>query len=157
MFYLCIFCYFDTKFSSMIFFFFFFLCITQLTLVFSVLYWKLCRRQLAADLADTPFSLLPAPHGSALVGLNSKNPPKIMIQTIREIDWLYLCLQQFDKFLNLKRNAMTGNGRYANFSKNCQHGKNREITKSSELFLAGFSYLEPLCGCTTALLKQQLR
>ena len=156
-FYLCIFCYFDTKFSSMIFFFFFFLCITQLTLVFSVLYWKLCRRQLAADLADTPFSLLPAPHGSALVGLNSKNPPKIMIQTIREIDWLYLCLQQFDKFLNLKRNAMTGNGRYANFSKNCQHGKNREITKSSELFLAGFSYLEPLCGCTTALLKQQLR
>ena len=31
-------------------------------------------------------------------GLNSKNPPKMIFLRNREIAWLYLFLQQFDKF-----------------------------------------------------------
>ena len=30
--------------------------------------------------------------------VNSKKPPKMRFQKSREVDWLYLCLQEFDKF-----------------------------------------------------------
>ena len=78
-----------------------------------------------------------------LVGLNSKNPPKIKIHIIREIDWLYLCMQQFDKFLK-----KTGNGRHVNLCENLPAWKiswNHNINRVN-LFLAGFSYLKPLCA-----------
>ena len=108
----------------------------------------MCKSNLVLKPTDLPYAHLfravniplddKSMRAAALVGLNSKNPPKIKIQKFREIDWLYLCLQQFDKFLYMKCNAMTGNGRYDNLSKTCQHEIIREITRSCELIFSGF-------------------
>ena len=67
------------------------------------------------------------------VGPYCKNPPKIC-----ELNWSYLCPQQFDTFWNK-----------ANYPKRklCESAKSLEkIVKSLQvnLFLAGFSHLEPL-------------
>ena len=51
----------------------------------------------------------------ATVGPNCKNLPKIKL-IIREIDWLYLCRQQFDTFW-IWVNEMTGNGNCVNLLK----------------------------------------
>ena len=45
-----------------------------------------------------------------------KKPPKIRFEKIREIDWLHLRLQQFDK-LGYETHAIAGNGNQVNLMK----------------------------------------
>ena len=59
----------------------------------------------------------------------------------REIDWSYLCLQQFDKFLEIKMRAIAGNGNDVNLL-HFTWRKIREITASQLDFVADFSNLK---------------
>ena len=58
-------------------------------------------------------------------------------------DWPNLSLQQFGKFLNVQR-MQSPETEIMNKSAGIDLEKNREIT-SGNLFLVGFSHLEPLC------------
>ena len=61
---------------------------------------------------------------------------------IREIDWLYLCLQRFDEF-------WIWSARYDRKRKLCESAETslEKFVKSLQenLFLAGFSHMKPLC------------
>ena len=52
----------------------------------------------------------------AAVVTNCKNPPKMTLKIIREIDGSYLCLKQFNNF-KYDAHVMTGNGNQVNLLK----------------------------------------
>ena len=63
---------------------------------------------------------------------------------ICKVDWSNLNLEQFGKFSNLQR-MQSPETEIMHKSAGIDLEKNREIT-SGNLFLVGFSHLEPLCG-----------
>ena len=68
------------------------------------------------------------------------------ILKIREIDWSYLCLQQFDEFLKFSKQS-TGNGNDVN-QLTLAWKKLVISSRQVNLFLAGFSFLEALWAAT---------
>ena len=73
---------------------------------------------------------------------NYKNPPKIKILKIREIDGSYLRLQRFDKFWMWS--SSTRKWKLCKFAETCMEKLVKALWVN--LFPAGFSHLEPLCN-----------
>ena len=71
-----------------------------------------------------------------------QKPAKKLDEKIREIDWPYLYIEQFDKFLTWR----TDRKRKLNLLKTCLKKNSwSHIESSVNIFSAGFSHLEPLC------------
>ena len=71
-----------------------------------------------------------------------QKPAKNEIFKNREIDWLYLCLQRFNKFWI----SSPGNDRKRKLYESAETCKEKFVkSHQGNLFLVGFSHLEPLC------------